>query len=393
MSGIINSFVGGSYGKPPGAPTIGTATAGTALCASVTFTAPACTGIPPGITGFRVISTPGCVTQTGASSPLVVTGLTASTSYTFKAQATNSTGYGALSAASNSITATLVTCQSFTTAGSFCWFAPAGVTSVSVVAVGSGGGGIADYFCGAACGVTGGGAGSGGGLGYTNAYSVTPLNSYSVVVGAAGVGGTTGGVTATCGNCSYFISTAVVKGGKGIKGNRCGSGGRPAGGTFTGTGGGNGGTGANGQVFAGNNKGGGGGGAGGYSGAGGAGGGPGVRGAAGTGGSAGGGGYGGNNNSGGGGGVGILGQGCSGAQSGLYCSTPTAVFGFGGSGGANGTQPAGGAHGGGGGGGAGTVGSGVPNGNGGNGGVGAVRIVWAGGARGTPSFPSTCVGP
>jgi hypothetical protein len=30
---------------------------------------------------------------------------------------------------------------------------------------------------------------------------------------------------------------------------------------------------------------------------------------------------------------------------------------------------------------------------GGNGGGGAVRIVWAGGARGTPSFPSTNVGP
>ena len=32
-------------------------------------------------------------------------------------------------------------------------------------------------------------------------------------------------------------------------------------------------------------------------------------------------------------------------------------------------------------------------GGGGNGGGGAVRIVWAGGARGTPSFPSTNVGP
>ena len=378
----------------PGAPTIGTATAGTALCASVTFTAPGCTGAYPAtVTGYKVTSTPGCFTQTGASSPLVVTGLTAATSYTFKAQATNGNGYGALSAASNSITATLKTCATYTTAGTYSWVAPTGVTSVAVVSVGGGGGGIADYFCGAACGVTGGGGGSGAGLGYTNAYSVTPGSSYSVVVGASGVRGNICGVAATCGGCSYFISTAVVKGGKGIKGNRCGSGGRPAGGTYTGTGGGNGGTGGNGQVFAGNNKGGGGGGAGGYSGAGGDGGQPGARGFAGTGGSAGGGGYGGDNNSGGGGGVGILGQGASGAQSGLYCSTPTAVYGFGGSGGANGTQPNGGAYGGGGGGGAGTVGSGVANANGGTGGVGAVRLVWCiGGARGTPSFPSTNVG-
>jgi hypothetical protein len=33
------------------------------------------------------------------------------------------------------------------------------------------------------------------------------------------------------------------------------------------------------------------------------------------------------------------------------------------------------------------------NGSGGTGAQGAVRIVWAGGARGTPSFPSTNVGP
>jgi hypothetical protein len=32
------------------------------------------------------------------------------------------------------------------------------------------------------------------------------------------------------------------------------------------------------------------------------------------------------------------------------------------------------------------------NGSGGTGAQGAVRIVWAGGSRGTPSFPSTCVG-
>jgi hypothetical protein len=128
----------------PGAPTIGTATAGSSLCASVTFTAPACTGYPSGgITGYRVVSTPGCLTATGASSPLVVTGLTDATSYTFKAQAQNANGYGALSAASNSITASSLApgSQSYTCSGTYTWVAPAGVTTVSVVAIAGGGGG------------------------------------------------------------------------------------------------------------------------------------------------------------------------------------------------------------------------------------------------------------
>ena len=67
MTGILVGFVGGSYGKPPGAPTIGTATAGNAkVC--VAFTAPSCTGVPPGITGYQAISSPGCITATGSSS-------------------------------------------------------------------------------------------------------------------------------------------------------------------------------------------------------------------------------------------------------------------------------------------------------------------------------------
>jgi len=334
----------------PGAPTIGTATAGTALCASVTFTAPGCTGAyPAGITGYRVISTPGCFTQTGASSPLVVTGLTAATSYTFKAQATNGNGYGALSAASNSITATLVTCATYTTAGSYSWVAPTGVTSVAVVAVGGGGGGNANWS-----------TGGGGGLGYKNGYSVTPGSSYTVVVGAAGPAAGSGG------GCSYFVSTAVVKGGKGGGSSSSTS----TAGTFTGDGGGNGGSGSTG-----------GGGAGGYSGNGG-------TSSAGAGGGGGAGGRfctGSNYENAGGGGVGLFGQGANGAA-GVVCGSPqSATYGKGGSGGSDSTQT-GGAYGGGGG------YSDVTNANY-PGGRGAVRIVWAGGARGTPSFPSTNVGP
>jgi hypothetical protein len=91
---------------PPGAPTIGTATGGNAA-ASVAFTAPVDTGIPAGITGYRVTSSPGAITATGASSPISVTGLTNGTSYTFTAAAQNATGYGPESAASNSVTPAL----------------------------------------------------------------------------------------------------------------------------------------------------------------------------------------------------------------------------------------------------------------------------------------------
>ena len=110
----------------------------------------------------------------------------------------------------------------YATAGTYSWVAPTGITSVSVVAVG-------------------GGRRGGGGLGYKNNYAVTPGNSYTVVVGSA---------TFSAATDSYFVSTAVVKGG---------AGGYPCGGTYTGDGGGNGG--------AGGNSGQGGGGAGGYAGA------------------------------------------------------------------------------------------------------------------------------
>ena len=131
----------GIWPRSPSAPTIGTATAGTSGCASVTFTAPSCVG--NGSLTYRVTSTPGCFTNTGASSPVVVPGLTSGTSYTFNAFGITPGGTGPASAASNSITAVNASSQSYVTAGSFSWVAPAGVTSVSVVAVG--GGGLGNY--------------------------------------------------------------------------------------------------------------------------------------------------------------------------------------------------------------------------------------------------------
>lgn len=85
----------------PGAPTIGTATAGSAS-ASVTFTAPSDIG-GGAITSYTVISSGGQV-GTGASSPVTVSGLTNGQSYTFTVYANNAYGPGDVSAASNSVT-------------------------------------------------------------------------------------------------------------------------------------------------------------------------------------------------------------------------------------------------------------------------------------------------
>ena len=86
----------------PGAPTIGTATAGNAQ-ANVAFTVPASNG-GSAITGYTVTSNPGNITGTGSASPIIVTGLTNGTVYTFTVIATNSTGNSSPSSASNSVT-------------------------------------------------------------------------------------------------------------------------------------------------------------------------------------------------------------------------------------------------------------------------------------------------
>ncbi|APV50826.1 hypothetical protein BWI17_14700 [Betaproteobacteria bacterium GR16-43] len=86
----------------PGAPTNVTAEArsGEAL---VSFAAPAYRGnYPP--TGYTVTSVPGGVSATGASSPLVVGGLTNGIAYTFVVTAQSLAGPGDMSAPSNSVT-------------------------------------------------------------------------------------------------------------------------------------------------------------------------------------------------------------------------------------------------------------------------------------------------
>lgn len=94
----------------------------------------------------------------------------------------------------------------FTGAGqTYSWTAPAGVSGVSVVAIGGGGAGHDNWAN---------PAGGGGGLGWKNGIAVTPGTAYTVVVGAGGLSypNTTGSPNQMLGGNSYFISTATVAG-------------------------------------------------------------------------------------------------------------------------------------------------------------------------------------
>ena len=86
----------------PGVPTAVNATAGNAQ-ATIHFTPPTNNG-GTAITGYTVTSAPGGKKATGKASPLIVTGLTNGTAYTFTVTATNAVGSSVKSTASNSVT-------------------------------------------------------------------------------------------------------------------------------------------------------------------------------------------------------------------------------------------------------------------------------------------------
>jgi hypothetical protein len=92
----------------PGAPTIGSATAGTGQ-ATVTFTRPASDGgsalLDYTVKAIDVTNRAnGGQTATGTSSPLTVTGLTAGDQYYFRVEATNVMGSGTESAVTSRVT-------------------------------------------------------------------------------------------------------------------------------------------------------------------------------------------------------------------------------------------------------------------------------------------------
>ena len=105
----------------PHAPTTVVATLSSVTNASVAFTPPVNFGGTP-IFQYRVTSSPGGLTNTGTASPILISGLTTGTSYTFTVNATNIVGTSTSSQASNSITAADV---------------PGAPTSISAVSVNS----------------------------------------------------------------------------------------------------------------------------------------------------------------------------------------------------------------------------------------------------------------
>ncbi|MBO2643414.1 fibronectin type III domain-containing protein [Shewanella algae] len=86
----------------PGAPTSVNAVASDAS-ATVSFSAPASTG-GAAISSYTVTSSPGGLTASGAGSPLIVSGLSNGTDYSFTVSANNTAGSGQASSPSNTVT-------------------------------------------------------------------------------------------------------------------------------------------------------------------------------------------------------------------------------------------------------------------------------------------------
>jgi hypothetical protein len=105
-TGSVSPKTGRIVNIPDQTVTIGTATdGGTGTTASVAFTAGSVTTGGP-VSYFTATSTPGSFTGTASTSPVIVSGLTTGTAYTFKVKAGNATGFSSAgeSAASNSVT-------------------------------------------------------------------------------------------------------------------------------------------------------------------------------------------------------------------------------------------------------------------------------------------------
>jgi bacillolysin len=137
----IRAYTCGATASAPGAPTIGTATAGNAQ-ATLTWTAPASDGGSP-VTGYVVTPYIGAAAQSAqtfnsTATSQAVTGLANGTTYTFTVAAKNAIGTGAASAASNAVTPSGATAPGAPTIGNA--LPGNGSVSLSWAAPGSNGG-------------------------------------------------------------------------------------------------------------------------------------------------------------------------------------------------------------------------------------------------------------
>jgi hypothetical protein len=102
--------------------------------------------------------------------------------------------------------------QTYTAPGTYTWTVPAGVYSITLGAVGAGGGGVQKS--------SGGNGGNGGNVAYYNSYTVTPGDTYTIVVGAGGAPGAVYGIT---GGSTYMTrstsNVAIVVAGGGAGGS------------------------------------------------------------------------------------------------------------------------------------------------------------------------------
>ena len=178
-SSLSSSLTAGTISQPP---TSITAAIG-ANSATVSFTAPSNTGASP-VTSYTVYSTPDNISATGTSSPIIITGLTNGTSYTFTVVANNNAGTSIASSASNAI----VPSQ--------------GLTIDYLVIAGGGGGGFS----------FGGGGGAGGYL--TGSSALSYGTSTTITVGGGGAGGNNDrGINGTTSSFGTISSTTGGGGG------------------------------------------------------------------------------------------------------------------------------------------------------------------------------------
>ena len=251
----MNTGHGKSNTSVPGVPTSVSASATSSSAISVSFSAPASNG---GLTidYYQVVCTSsGSNSATGASSPISVSGLSASTSYTFKVRAHNSKGYGCYSGTASATTqappymsvsttgATVYTCGNYkfalwTGTGSFIVNALGTTTGygnhINVFLMGGGTGGT---------GAAGGGA-SGAWARNNRCLSVCRgtciLNTgaivrsgytYNVYVAGGGTGGAAGGdggsgpatyIPDTSTNCGYLRVSTNLFGSTATSGSTCG---------------------------------------------------------------------------------------------------------------------------------------------------------------------------